>query len=110
MMRRQPRSTLFPYTTLFRSDCGETSRFSKEHGVFTTHTRSLPLVHTLPAPAPIQTRLRNLNHFPFGIRPATGHHRRCGEARFWAIQIRTRDRGEEGDHVPLRGSRAGILL
>src|SRR2546430_8481249 len=34
MIRRPPRSTLFPYTTLFRSSCGvNTDRFIGPHGV-----------------------------------------------------------------------------
>src|SRR5256885_5888676 len=30
MIRRPPRSTLFPYTTLFRSDCAESQRTHKQ--------------------------------------------------------------------------------
>src|SRR2546426_4246495 len=36
MIRRPPRSTLFPYTTLFRSSCGNSlgiDRFAHFHGV-----------------------------------------------------------------------------
>src|SRR5437868_8744562 len=32
MIRRPPRSTLFPYTTLFRSDCGGRDGFRSEGG------------------------------------------------------------------------------
>src|SRR5258708_26910289 len=32
MIRRPPRSTLFPYTTLFRSDCGEGEPEADPHG------------------------------------------------------------------------------
>src|SRR5260370_8827939 len=31
MIRRPPRSTLFPYTTLFRSRCGERTRRDSRH-------------------------------------------------------------------------------
>src|SRR3712207_8486492 len=31
MIRRPPRSTLFPYTTLFRSACGRNKRCRKHH-------------------------------------------------------------------------------
>src|SRR3712207_7433100 len=37
MIRRPPRSTLFPYTTLFRSEAGEMKHLSHElagHGIF----------------------------------------------------------------------------
>src|SRR2546426_8570414 len=34
MIRRPPRSTLFPYTTLFRSHVGEHARRPAEHVVF----------------------------------------------------------------------------
>src|SRR3712207_8659534 len=37
MIRRPPRSTLFPYTTLFRSELGE-------HGVNDTRTKDLPIL------------------------------------------------------------------
>src|SRR3712207_8994594 len=33
MIRRPPRSTLFPYTTLFRSDCGLARPFSGRGGL-----------------------------------------------------------------------------
>src|SRR3712207_8137800 len=32
MIRRPPRSTLFPYTTLFRSECAVSSGHDKEYG------------------------------------------------------------------------------
>src|SRR2546427_8509222 len=49
MIRRPPRSTLFPYTTLFRSDDG--------HGTAARWiAERRPASHTRPIPAPIQTR------------------------------------------------------
>src|SRR5258708_18180021 len=33
MIRRPPRSTLFPYTTLFRSLIGQLPRFDRVHGI-----------------------------------------------------------------------------
>src|SRR2546429_2256979 len=38
MIRRPPRSTLFPYTTLFRSECGE--RFVEEEHLRLAHDRA----------------------------------------------------------------------
>src|SRR4029434_2326266 len=41
MIRRPPRSTLFPYTTLFRSCCANTTAF-----LFFTHTHTQTQTHT----------------------------------------------------------------
>src|SRR2546427_7091669 len=57
MIRRPPRSTLFPYTTLFRSDCPRVERrwqdasaqdFNTAHPIMTGDTRS----HRTPAGIP----------------------------------------------------------
>src|SRR5256885_6781764 len=47
MIRRPPRSTLFPYTTLFRSPLATASRF---------------VLHSAHAPSPTRTRTRRLRH------------------------------------------------
>src|ERR1051326_9326615 len=39
MIRRPPRSTLFPYTTLFRSHCGNTREASGRAGHRSAHAR-----------------------------------------------------------------------
>src|SRR3712207_7178483 len=44
MIRRPPRSTLFPYTTLFRSDAGEGGRRPAPR-----HRHGVPAVQPLPA-------------------------------------------------------------
>src|SRR3712207_1032972 len=50
MIRRPPRSTLFPYTTLFRSDLGELARYTAratvpEHIALTLHVEDgLPMI------------------------------------------------------------------
>src|SRR5437588_5072740 len=60
MIRRPPRSTLFPYTTLFRSECGGRLRCPRRRRRLTacnpsslTCRRSLAVVRT---PAPESTR------------------------------------------------------
>src|SRR5438132_6078590 len=43
MIRRPPRSTLFPYTTLFRSRCGETHPFgTRIQTVVSSRERGIP--------------------------------------------------------------------
>src|SRR2546422_2403140 len=62
MIRRPPRSTLFPYTTLFRSMSGKRTRFRQ---IFLTHLRqvkgrlAIAAVGTLGATA---TELRSEEH------------------------------------------------
>src|SRR3989442_3065125 len=46
MIRRPPRSTLFPYTTLFRSFVGEPSRYHPDLG----DSLAPPLPHWRPVP------------------------------------------------------------
>src|SRR4051812_49796650 len=41
MTRRPPRSTLFPYTTLFRSSAGRLSREDKGNGTYTVYAYDL---------------------------------------------------------------------
>src|SRR5258708_7991785 len=50
MIRRPPRSTLFPYTTLFRSSCRPSSRPSQNRG----WTRASAGRRRPPALAPVQ--------------------------------------------------------
>src|SRR3712207_7199577 len=42
MIRRPPRSTLFPYTTLFRSGISVRGRGKKYDASFTSHTETVP--------------------------------------------------------------------
>src|SRR5260370_9180174 len=49
MIRRPPRSTLFPYTTLFRSNAGREC-FAKEERIFAAHVH--PVEHALDAEDP----------------------------------------------------------
>src|SRR3712207_7911606 len=49
MIRRPPRSTLFPYTTLFRSDVHEHREDSTE--------RTAPMATSLPALTPVEDSL-----------------------------------------------------
>src|SRR2546422_1850603 len=51
MIRRPPRSTLFPYTTLFRSICPE---FSQKEA--RSHSRGTDFHHPLGYPKPSPTR------------------------------------------------------
>src|SRR3712207_7390243 len=48
MIRRPPRSTLFPYTTLFRSQCGKTAASCPEEG----NPMDRPTPASEPAPEP----------------------------------------------------------
>src|SRR5947199_8360722 len=43
MIRRPPRSTLFPYTTLFRSDRTEADRIGENEASVGRHSRHAPL-------------------------------------------------------------------
>src|SRR5689334_24033816 len=43
MIRRPPRSTLFPYTTLFRSDRPELQSYDQDRWAGELHYRDLPL-------------------------------------------------------------------
>src|SRR3989442_15792732 len=43
MIRRPPRSTLFPYTTLFRSSLGSTSSLTDRNSFFRSLTSSMSL-------------------------------------------------------------------
>src|SRR5207302_6410348 len=61
MIRRPPRSTLFPYTTLFRSEAENPRQLTHESLVV---SRSHPATQFLPA------RLRNPRNFPTQRQPA----------------------------------------
>src|SRR2546426_12490018 len=56
MIRRPPRSTLFPYTTLFRSRLGGVNqadarvRVGTPHETSVVHPRELQVVHVVPQP------------------------------------------------------------
>src|SRR6266508_3532179 len=59
MIRRPPRSTLFPYTTLFRSQSSRTAIFSASKD----NTDSEGLAHALSSPRKRQRRVRIIaNH------------------------------------------------
>src|SRR2546430_8882176 len=45
MIRRPPRSTLFPYTTLFRSQSARRLGGSSSYDLITSRSRSLRMVH-----------------------------------------------------------------
>src|SRR5437899_7229868 len=84
MLRRQPRSTLFPYTTLFRSIVPST----KPGAINLSPTRELvTFVHTFricPANAPVQARWANARRagptppnpptVASGVRPRSEEH------------------------------------
>src|SRR2546430_17644064 len=56
MIRRPPRSTLFPYTTLFRSRAGPASRDRQRRGVPRAHVRGrVPGVQGAGAPVDLTT-------------------------------------------------------
>src|SRR5260370_4786769 len=75
MIRRPPRSTLFPYTTLFRSDHGGTFRQGVEPAA------ELGREHRALAHPHVDERLRGLRHDPLHLRPlgARGRARRSEE-------------------------------
>src|SRR2546430_14370180 len=86
MIRRPPRSTLFPYTTLFRSD------FERQHELLAV------LLHD-PVGAGLEARLREQRARPLGVerqrldvevvRPAAGRER-AGDDRALAVEERDR--------------------
>src|SRR2546430_16155552 len=53
MIRRPPRSTLFPYTTLFRSQSRVPPSHEREHGPFENPRPRLAVVAEIHAPSPI---------------------------------------------------------
>src|SRR2546429_5143507 len=57
MIRRPPRSTLFPYTTLFRSRCGHVSAGQPDDANYRRSTRP-PTRSPKPAPASSIHRIR----------------------------------------------------
>src|SRR3989440_5959375 len=57
MIRRPPRSTLFPYTTLFRSRCLRRRNCPSHLGRSSLTPRSLPARARTPAPPPARARL-----------------------------------------------------
>src|SRR5258707_4520221 len=67
MIRRPPRSTLFPYTTLFRSGLASASRELNFWPCFSSHAVCLCLVRALhcayhPSPAIVPARQTNPIH------------------------------------------------
>src|SRR5256885_13265571 len=65
MIRRPPRSTLFPYTTLFRSGSAARSKFERRTAPSATHRR-LPAIRRfgilLNTALPLCCRLRSEEH------------------------------------------------
>src|SRR2546422_1249014 len=84
MIRRPPRSTLFPYTTLFRSECRDVVFDQQRNSVkWATDMTSAPLV--------IETgRDRN------GVRIGFDDRMQCGIELLYAVQI-TEDKFARGD-------------
>src|SRR2546426_7771805 len=64
MIRRPPRSTLFPYTTLFRSTCGTLTERLVHPTAPVLLTKSGPLGTRIRCPAPIE-RVGLLTHLKF---------------------------------------------
>src|SRR2546427_7950852 len=62
MIRRPPRSTLFPYTTLFRSPQPE-----KQHPVPRTPYGGSPVPYPVPRPTPAPGRRKIKQRHPFDI-------------------------------------------
>src|SRR5258707_7180255 len=58
MIRRPPRSTLFPYTTLFRSGCALSGRTAHEHGALRAFDKAVrrkpPVIAADAGPMQIQ--------------------------------------------------------
>src|SRR3712207_9300290 len=61
MIRRPPRSTLFPYTTLFRSYCISQRAEHIWEGVSSATTRSRPIINTRDEPHADAERYRRLH-------------------------------------------------
>src|SRR2546425_8003892 len=60
MIRRPPRSTLFPYTTLFRSGCARSTAYCHGHAVGHRHHGGLQMIHTQRGDTEKVERLRQL--------------------------------------------------
>src|SRR3989454_5843930 len=58
MIRRPPRSTLFPYTTLFRSDLA----VHGDHDVLVRHERDLDPMHSGEDDRPVRQGVRSEEH------------------------------------------------
>src|SRR3712207_8926875 len=56
MIRRPPRSTLFPYTTLFRSTRVSGWRASRDRGLCSRPRGRLPRVDAVRTPPPVRNR------------------------------------------------------
>src|SRR5690349_24256764 len=67
MIRRPPRSTLFPYTTLFRSPIFRSQLFTFRHEIFSAQ---LDGIHAQFVREHIQLRFRR----PGGLRPRSEEH------------------------------------
>src|SRR3712207_8852913 len=71
MIRRPPRSTLFPYTTLFRSFAGELGKYV--YCPACTYVRKAPLSHGSPTCPVCQTALEESEMIdPPGFSPEEG--------------------------------------
>src|SRR3712207_9186298 len=87
MIRRPPRSTLFPYTTLFRSLCRELGAEVGETSLPRSVDYGLACYY-LVAPAEASSNLARYDGVRYGLRLE-------GEDGVRAMYDRTRDRSEE---------------
>src|SRR2546430_13193672 len=74
MIRRPPRSTLFPYTTLFRSVCREVERIAPDIAVSVLEVDDQSRLHPLAAPSLPASYSAALDGVPIG--PNVGSDRK----------------------------------
>src|SRR5688572_32674516 len=88
MIRRPPRSTLFPYTTLFRSICGRRLRHRPHHGVHEPHARSEEHTSELQSQSNLVCRLLLEKKKLFTSTGAAYLYTQVAFGRFAALQLR----------------------
>src|SRR3712207_9179829 len=87
MLRRPPRSTLFPYTTLFRSTIGD------DGGIDWAQAEALAFASLLVQGPPIRLTGQDPERGPFSQRPLSLHDTKTGE-KYTPIQ-NLKNRSEE---------------